>query len=99
MDLLGSHAMHPRHLGLVLDGCGPGPAGSGTGTALVEEMERRIAGARLVIVETAGRPDYAATRGFYEARGYRAVRRIPDFYAPGDDQVTYVKYFALPADF
>jgi ribosomal protein S18 acetylase RimI-like enzyme len=77
----------------------PARQGLGLGTALVEEMERRIAGrARLVIVETAGRPDYAATRGFYEARGYRAVRRIPDFYAPGDDQVTYVKYFALPAE-
>ena len=77
----------------------PARQGLGLGTALVEEMERRIAGrARLVIVETAGRPDYAATRGFYEARGYRAVRRIPGFYAPGDDQVTYVKYFALPAE-
>lgn len=77
----------------------PARQGLGLGTVLVEEMERRIAGrARLVIVETAGRPDYAATRGFYEARGYRAVRRIPDFYAPGDDQVTYVKYFALPAE-
>lgn len=76
----------------------PARQGLGLGTALVEEMERRIAGrARLVIVETAGRPDYAATRSFYEARGYRAVRRIPDFYAPGDDQVTYVKYFTLPA--
>lgn len=66
--------------------------GHGIGTALLEEMERTLAGvARLVIVETAGRPDYAATRGFYEARGYRATATIPDFYAPGDDQVVYVK--------
>jgi hypothetical protein len=43
------------------------------------------------VVETAGRPDYAATRGFYEARGYRATATIPDFYAPGDDQVVFVK--------
>ena len=48
-------------------------------------------------VETAGRPDYAPTRAFYEARGYRAVGLIPDFYAPGDDQVTFVKYFETPA--
>jgi len=63
-----------------------------------EEMERRLAGvARLIVVETAGRADYAPTRAFYEARGYRAVGMIPDFYAPGDDQVTFVKYFEVPA--
>ena len=66
--------------------------GSGVGTALVLEMERRLAGrARLIIVETAGRPDYAATRRFYEGRGYRPTATIRDFYAPGDDQVVYVK--------
>ena len=57
-------------------------------------MERRLAGlARLIVVETAGRPEYAGTRAFYEARGYRRVATIPDFYAPGDDQVVYVKSF------
>jgi GNAT superfamily N-acetyltransferase len=66
--------------------------GTGVGTALLEEMERRIAGlARLIIIETTGRQDYAATRQFYQARGYRPVSTIPDFYAPGDDQVVFVK--------
>lgn len=70
----------------------PALHGSGIGTALIIEMERLLAGeARLIVVETAGRPDYAATRRFYEARGYCATARIPDFYAPGDDQVVYVK--------
>jgi D-alanine-D-alanine ligase len=70
----------------------PALQGSGIGTALLEEMERRLAGvARLIIIETAGRPDYAATRAFYEGRGYRPAATIPDFYAPGDDQVVYVK--------
>jgi D-alanine-D-alanine ligase len=65
---------------------------SGVGTALLFEMERRLAGiARLIIIETAGRPDYAASRAFYQARGYETVSRIPDFYAPGDDQVVFVK--------
>ena len=41
----------------------PACQGQGIGTVLVDEMERRIAGrARLVIVETAGRPDYESTR-------------------------------------
>jgi ribosomal protein S18 acetylase RimI-like enzyme len=75
----------------------PAVHGAGIGTALVHGMERRLAGvARLIVVETAGRREYAPTRAFYEARGYRATSRIPDFYAPGDDQVVYVK--ALGAD-
>lgn len=70
----------------------PALQNAGIGTALLLEMERRLAGvARLIVVETAGRPDYAATRAFYEARGYRPTATIPDFYAPGDDQVVYVK--------
>jgi ribosomal protein S18 acetylase RimI-like enzyme len=70
----------------------PAVHGAGVGTALIHAMERRLAGvARLVVVETAGRAEYGPTRAFYEARGYRAVSRIPDFYAPGDDQVVYVK--------
>ena len=70
----------------------PALQGAGIGTALIVEMERRLAGhARLIVVETAGRTDYEATRKFYEARGYRAVATIPDFYAPGDDQVVFVK--------
>ena len=73
----------------------PAVQGAGVGSALVTEMERRLAGiARLVVVETAGRPDYASTRAFYQARGYRAAAVIPDFYAPGDDQVVYVKKLA-----
>lgn len=66
--------------------------GTGVGGRMVEDMERRVAGrARLICVETAGRADYQGTRGFYERRGYRAVASIPDYYAPGDDQVTFVK--------
>jgi D-alanine-D-alanine ligase len=70
----------------------PEMQGSGFGTALLREMERRLDGvARLIIIETAGRADYAPTRAFYQARGYSPVSRIPDFYAPGDDQVVFVK--------
>jgi ribosomal protein S18 acetylase RimI-like enzyme len=70
----------------------PAAQAAGIGTALLREMEGRLAGsARLIVVETAGRPDYRPTRAFYEARGYRKASVIPDFYAPGDDQVVYVK--------
>ncbi len=70
----------------------PAAQGARVGTALLRAMEGRLAGsARLIVVETAGRPDYRPTRAFYEARGYRKAAVIPDFYAPGDDQVVYVK--------
>lgn len=70
----------------------PAHHGAGIGTLLVDEMERRVAArARLIVVETAGRPDYAGTRAFYERLGYAPVSVIPDFYAPGDDKVTCVK--------
>ena len=74
----------------------PAAHGKGIGTALVDEMERRLMGvARLISVDTSGRPDYGPTRAFYAARGYDAVARVPDFYAPGDDQVIFTK--TLPA--
>jgi ribosomal protein S18 acetylase RimI-like enzyme len=68
--------------------------GQGLGGALVEEMERRVAGrARLIVVETAGRPDYEPTREFYARRGYQVASRIADYYSPGDDLVVFVKRF------
>ena len=66
--------------------------GHGVGRAMLEAMERRVAGrARLIVVETAGRADYAGTRAFYERLEYLVGARIADYYAPGDDLVTYVK--------
>ena len=74
----------------------PEAQGTGIGTALLLEMERRLAGlARLIVIETAGRTDYAGTRGFYHARGYAPVAVVPDFYAQGDDQVVFVKRLSL----
>jgi ribosomal protein S18 acetylase RimI-like enzyme len=65
----------------------------GVGTQLLNEVESRLTahGARLTIVETSSRDDYQATRGFYEARGYKKTATIPAYYAPGDDLVIYTK--------
>jgi GNAT superfamily N-acetyltransferase len=66
--------------------------GTGIGTGLLLEMERRLQDlARLIIIETTGRADYSGTRAFYQARGYSPVATIADFYAPGDDQVVFAK--------
>jgi ribosomal protein S18 acetylase RimI-like enzyme len=73
----------------------PSVHGAGLGSMLVAEMERRIHGrARLVVVETGGRKEYDPTRRFYLARGYQEAARVKDFYAPGDDQVIFVKRFS-----
>ncbi len=70
----------------------PAHQGQGVGTALHDEMERRLAGrARLVVVETGGRAEYLATRGFYAARGYQVVATVPDYYEPGDALIKLVK--------
>jgi ribosomal protein S18 acetylase RimI-like enzyme len=65
----------------------------GAGRALmqrVEEEVRRQAG-RLIVLDTSGRPDYAPTRGFYESLGYTHAATLPDYYAPEDDLVLFLK--------
>jgi GNAT superfamily N-acetyltransferase len=67
--------------------------GKGIGTSLMEAAEAHIAraGGRMVIVETSSTPLYENTRRFHLGRGYEAVARVPDFYAPGDDRVILQK--------
>jgi ribosomal protein S18 acetylase RimI-like enzyme len=67
----------------------PVAQGQGAGRALVREVERLLGarGARLLVVETSSRADYAGTRAFYQATGYREAARVKDFYAPADDRI------------
>lgn len=71
----------------------PGAQGSGSGTILLNEVERRLRGlnARMVVVETSSRSEYSNTRGFYIHRGYIESARSRDFYAPADDRITFTK--------
>ena len=73
----------------------PAVQGSGCGTILLNEVERRLKGlnARMVVVETSSRSDYGSSRGFYIQRGYVEAARSRDFYAPADDRITYTKRF------
>ena len=73
----------------------PTVQGTGGGTRLMTEVERRLEGlnARMLVVETSSRPEYAPTRAFYEHRGYAEAARIREFYAPGDDRVIFTKRF------
>jgi ribosomal protein S18 acetylase RimI-like enzyme len=71
----------------------PAVQGSGGGTFLIGEVERRLRGrnARLVLAETSSRDAYAPTRAFYVARGYTEGARVREFYGPEDDRVMFTK--------
>ena len=71
----------------------PAAQRSGAGAALMTEVERQLneRGARMVVLETSSRDDYAPTRSFYHKRGYSEAARLRGFYAPGDDRVVLTK--------
>jgi ribosomal protein S18 acetylase RimI-like enzyme len=66
---------------------------SGAGAALMTEVERQLdaRGARLVVIETSSRAEYAPTRRFYHKLGYDEAARVRDFYSPGDDRLVLSK--------
>jgi GNAT superfamily N-acetyltransferase len=70
--------------------------GTGCGTVLLSEVERRLEAlhARMLVVETSSRSDYTATRGFYLGRGYVEAARVREFYAPHDDRIILTKRLA-----
>jgi ribosomal protein S18 acetylase RimI-like enzyme len=71
--------------------------GKGVGSALMLEVEKRLEQerARLLVVETSSRSDYAQTRAFYGRHGYTESGRVRDYYAPEDDRVIFTKRFHL----
>lgn len=78
----------------------PDAQGTGAGSSLMAEVERRLdeRRARLVVIETSSRDDYAPTRRFYQKRGYAEAARLRDFYAPGDDRVILSKRLTGSSD-
>ena len=69
--------------------------GHGVGSALLAEVEARIArrGGRLLLVETSSTPEYAPARHFYSRRAFEQLAIISDFYALGDNMVMYGKRY------
>jgi ribosomal protein S18 acetylase RimI-like enzyme len=65
----------------------------GIGAALVTENEKRLRalGARLLIVETSGLPEFEAARAFYTKCGFFHEATIKDFFAAGDHKLVYTK--------
>lgn len=71
----------------------PDAQGAGIGSALLADIESRVAGdtARMLMIETSSRRVYEPTRGFYIRHGYAEAARVRSFYAPGDDRIVYTK--------
>jgi GNAT superfamily N-acetyltransferase len=63
------------------------------GTALLAQLEKNLKdqACRVLIVETSGLPEYAATRRFYLKHGYTEEARIRDFYKLGEDKIVFWK--------
>ena len=76
----------------------PAAQGLGIGRYLMELAERAVArrGGGRFYIETSSRTQYARTRRFYRAAGYRQAARLADFYAPGDHKVVFCKTIAAP---
>jgi D-alanine-D-alanine ligase len=77
----------------------PSEQGRGLGAELYAraEAEMGAAGAKQIYVETSCSERYTPTRGFYQRLGFAEQARLPDFYAPGDGKVIYVKTLGVAA--
>lgn len=71
----------------------PAQQGRGIGRALYAAFVDRLRarGGRNVRIETSSKEDHAATGGFYERLGFRIEGRLRDFYAEGDDLLTFYR--------
>jgi len=67
--------------------------GQGIGRRLMAQVEDEVRdlGGRLIVLDTAGRAEYAPTRAFYHRLGYTHAATVPDFYAPGDDLIIFTR--------
>jgi GNAT superfamily N-acetyltransferase len=72
----------------------PNVQARGIGSGLIKYIEDYLKGksARLVLIETSGKPGYEKERKFYEKNKYDKFVEIKDFYNVGDSLVVYGKY-------
>lgn len=70
-----------------------GHQGQGLGRLLVNGTESavRSRGGSRIYVDTSSRSQYEPTRLFYRRCGYQIAADLPDFYAPGDGKIIFVR--------
>jgi ribosomal protein S18 acetylase RimI-like enzyme len=78
LQLIGVHPTHQKQ---------------GRGGKILRFVEETLAGrgARVLLVETMGTPDFEHMRAFYRKNGYDEEARIREFYAEGADKIVFRK--------
>ena len=71
----------------------PNFQGQGIGSKLLDFLEKVLKemGGRMILVETSSIPEYERTQRFYLQKGFKEVARVPDYYSPGNDRITFCK--------
>lgn len=67
--------------------------GQRIGFRLLDFLEEvvRATGGRMILVDTSSIPQYEKTQKFYSRKGFQEVARVPDYYRPGNDRITFCK--------
>jgi ribosomal protein S18 acetylase RimI-like enzyme len=65
----------------------------GVGSKLLNFLEEMVKaeGGRLILADTSTIPHYEKTQNFYLKNGFKEVARIPDYYHPGNDRITFCR--------
>jgi len=65
----------------------------GAGSKLLTFLDEVVKseGGRLILADTSTIPQYEKTQRFYMKNGFKEVARVPDYYYPGNDRVTFWK--------
>jgi ribosomal protein S18 acetylase RimI-like enzyme len=82
LQLIGIHPKYQRQ-------------GRGANLLLFVEQTLAARGTRLLLVETAGTPDFEPVRAFYRKNGYDEEACIREFYAEGVDKIVFRKALSV----
>jgi ribosomal protein S18 acetylase RimI-like enzyme len=65
----------------------------GAGSKLLSFLEKLVKaeGGRLILADTSTIPHYEKTLRFYIKNGFQEVGRVPDYYHPGNDRITFCR--------
>ena len=65
----------------------------GAGSKLLDFLVKavKVRGGRMILADTSTVPFYEKTRKFYVKNGFQEVARIPDYYRPGNDRITFYR--------
>lgn len=71
----------------------------GRGAKLLRFVEQTLIdqGARILLVETMGTPDFKYVRSFYQKNGFNEEAQIREFYAEGADKIIFRKALSAQA--